>query len=285
MKQKGLGRGLSALLGEESEDSVNKIKIQLIEPNKNQPRRYFDDDALRELSQSIEKNGVITPIVVRKVLDAYQIIAGERRWRAARMAGLSEIPAVVLEITEQEAYEIAIIENLQREDLNAIEEAMALRTLARDYNMSQEQIAAAVSKSRTAVSNSMRLLSLPDDVLEKITQGRLSAGHGRAILALKNTQLMSKVADAVVVGELSVRATEHLVERMDAECGKEARNKVEQNMIKIYVAQLERKLSKSTGRKINITNGKKSGKISIEYYGNEDLEELTKYIEKMNKRN
>ena len=269
-KGKGLGRGLEAIFAEEVPEVQNApvgIRLSDIEPNPRQPRRDFDPVALEELAQSIRENGVITPITLRKTGDTYQIIAGERRWRASRLAGLTEIPAIVLDVDENTAYALALIENLQREDLNPMEEAEGYRRLAQELGLTQEQAAQRVGRSRPAVANALRLLTLPQSVSALLRDKQLSAGHARALLPLEREEVMLNAAQTIMEQQLSVRQTETLVKQQL----KEPKEKPEKTQ-NIYVQDLERAMQSLIGHKITIKHGEKKGKITIEYYGNEDLE-------------
>lgn len=274
----GLGRGLDALLGEESVQGATGIPLRDIEPNPHQPRTYFDDGALADLSESIRQNGVITPITVRKTGETYQIIAGERRWRASRLAGLEEIPAVVLEVDEQTGYLLALIENLQREDLNPMEEAEGYKRLMDELSLTQEGVAERVGRSRPAVANAMRLLALPEQVRDLVVDGTLSSGHARTLLPLSDGERMYKVAQTVLERDLSVRDTERLVKRL---CEEEEEKPAPVRGDAIYIEELQHTLSEATGRKVTIHHGKKRGKMTIEYYGNEDLDVLCAAIRKL----
>ncbi len=267
---RGLGKGLSALIKEEAEPAVRGIRLRDIDPNPNQPRREFDPASLSELEESIRQNGVITPITVRKAGDRFIIIAGERRWRAARAAGLKEIPAYVFEADEDESFRLALVENLQRQDLNPIEEALGYQKLIADLGLSQEEAAAKVGRSRPYITNALRLLTLPENVREMLASGALSAGHGRALAALNEPQA-AEAAKAVIEGELSVRETERLVKRILENKPKETKKNDD---VTLYVRDLERRLAGSTGHRVTIRHGKKKGKLTIEYYGNEDLERI-----------
>ena len=268
-KGKGLGRGLDALFAEElpAQNVPTGIRLSEIEPNPRQPRQDFDPLALEELAQSIRENGVITPITLRKTGETYQIIAGERRWRASRLAGLTEIPAIVLDVDEQTAYALALIENLQREDLNPMEEAEGYRRLTEELGLTQEQAALRVGKSRPAVANALRLLGLPESVALLLREKQLSAGHARALLPLEREEVMLKAAQTVLEQQLSVRETEQLVKKLQ----KSPEDKPAKTP-DIYVQDLERAMEAITGHKVTIKHGAKKGKITIEYYGNEDLE-------------
>ena len=280
---KGLGKGLTALFGEEltQDDSLRTLKLRDVEPNPNQPRREFDPAALEELAESIRQNGIITPITVRKVDDRYQIIAGERRWRASRMAGLEEIPAYVLEVDEREAYQYALVENLQRQDLTPIDEALGYRRLMDDYGYSQEKAGEKVGRSRPYITNALRLLSLPQLICDMIASGALSAGHGRALVVLDEQKAM-EAAKSILEKELSVRETEALVKRMLEEQPEEEEEKKE-DAIAMYVRELEQSLASSTGHKISIKHGRKKGKLTIEYYGNDDLDKICAALNKIEK--
>ena len=280
---KGLGKGLTALFGEEltQDDSLRTLKLRDVEPNPNQPRREFDPAALEELAESIRQNGIITPITVRKVDDRYQIIAGERRWRASRMAGLEDIPAYVLEVDEREAYQYALVENLQRQDLNPIEEALGYRRLMDDYGYSQEKAGEKVGRSRPYITNALRLLSLPQLICDMIASGALSAGHGRALVVLDEQKAM-EAAKSILEKDLSVRETEALVKRMLEETPDEEEEKKE-DAVAMYVRELERSLASSTGHKISIKHGRKKGKLTIEYYGNDDLDKICAALNKIEK--
>lgn len=278
--QKGLGKGLGALFAEppaEASSDTNAkfpshLPIQKLEPNPDQPRHHFDEMALAELSDSIMKHGIIQPITVRP-LDTgfYQIIAGERRWRAARMAGLSEVPVNVFTADERTAAQLALIENLQREDLNPLEEAQGYETLMETYGMTQEEAAFNVGKSRPAVANALRLLKLPKSILSLVADGSLSAGHARALIPLDAEDLQKDAAARILEGQLSVRQTETLVKRlMKPEKAPAVKNPLQVD----YIKECETTLSKSLGRKVNIVPGKKKGKFELEYYGDEDLQQL-----------
>ena len=282
---KGLGKGLSALFGEDmTEDiaQVRGIKLRDIEPNPDQPRREFDPEALSELEESIRQNGVITPITVRRTGDNYVIIAGERRWRAARAAGLDEIPAYVLDVSEKEAYQFALVENLQRQDLNPIEEAMGYRKLIDDFGYSQDKAGEKVGRSRSYITNSLRRRSLPQTVIDMISAGVLSAGHGRALVVLSEQQAL-EAAKTIIEKELSVRETEKLVKRMTENDGREGEDDPREDLTAMYLRELERQMASSTGHKVTIVHGKRKGKLTIEYYGNEDLEKVCAALNKIEK--
>jgi len=284
--QKALGKGLGALFAEPEfaprADSLTTLPIQKIEPNRSQPRMDFDEEALFELSQSIEAHGLIQPITVRPLEGGYyQIIAGERRWRASRMAGLKEVPVNILDCDDKTAAELALIENLQREDLNPLEEALGYETLVRDYGMSQEEAAKSVGKSRPAVANALRLLKLPKSISELVRDGSLSAGHARALLPLESEELQCSAAKKIINMQLSVRQTEALVKKM-AKPPEET--PPEANILHVdYYKECEKSLTKALGRKVSITRGKRKGKFELEFYGDEDLQALIEALESLSR--
>ena len=273
---KGLGKGLGALMGDDmmalhEEKTSLMLPISQVESCAAQPRKLFDPDALADLADSIRQHGIIQPLTVRKLQSGYyQIIAGERRWRAARMAGLTQVPAVVIEADDRKAMELAMIENLQREDLNPIEEAEGYKVLMEQYNMTQEETAKRVGKSRPAVANALRLLNLTPEVLEMVQNGKLSAGHARAVLSLKDPKKQIQAAQRIAALGLSVRQAELLCKNMTrpAEKPKPVTLAVD------YVAECEKNLSKRLGRGVKIVNGKRKGKFELEFYGQEDLQKL-----------
>ena len=274
MAKKGLGSGLDALFGsgaELKEDAgLLNLPIIKVEPAADQPRERFDPEALEELTDSIRQHGVLQPIAVRALGGGYyQIIAGERRWRAAREAGLDTIPARVMEADDRSAKVLALVENLQRQDLNPVEQAKGLNSLMRDFGLTQEAAAEQVGFSRPAVANALRLLSLPEPVLAMLEEGSLTSGHARALLALGDEESICRAAELVVKEELSVRQTEELIKRRKA-----APKKKKESPRSIYVRDLEERLGSHWNRKVRITEGKRRGKLEIEYYGNEDLDRL-----------
>lgn len=280
----GLGKGLDALMFDNSTQEENEgtlmLKIYEIEPNKDQPRKSFDDESLSELADSIAQHGIIQPLLVRPLADGgYQIIAGERRWRAARMAGLEEVPVLVREIAESEFMELALVENLQREDLNPIEEAEGLQTLIETYGMTQEEAAKSVGKSRPAVANSMRLLMLPPTVLQFVREGQLSAGHARALLALSDDEKIKQLAAEIGEKGLSVRDTERLVKFMLKDS---AKKKKKEKKRETYYDECELALSETLGRtaKVNVNTATGKGTLEIEFYSREDLEKLMQIFNK-----
>lgn len=285
-KEKGMGKGLSALLGEDFSADFSTpsstLPISEIECCQNQPRKGFDQDKLEELAASIRQHGVIQPLTVRKLASGYyQIIAGERRWRAARLAGLQEVPAVVIEADDQKAMELAMIENLQREDLNPIEEAEGFRALTETYGMTQAQAAESVGKSRSAVANSLRLLELNVSIQHLVETKQISAGHARALLAL-SPPLRPKAVQAIMQGHLNVRQTEQLVKRMQADGNLKKPAPANPPAVD-YAAEAAKSLSTRLGRACHISHGKKKGKIEIEYYGVDDLNNLLEALETLGK--
>ncbi len=286
-KEKGMGKGLGALLGDDfSADfsaPASTLPVSQIESCRNQPRKNFDQEKLEELAESIRQHGVIQPLTVRKLSSGYyQIIAGERRWRAARLADLEEIPAVIIEADDRKAMELAMIENLQREDLNPMEEAEGYRALVENYGMTQEQAAQRVGKSRSAVANALRLLDLEENLKVLVEDGNLSAGHARAILPL-SPALRVQAVKTIMQSSLSVRQTEQLVKRLLAK-EQEPEEPVKKEPPEVdYVAEAERSLSSCLGRACRISRGRKKGKIEIEYYDMDDLNDLLEALETLGK--
>jgi ParB family chromosome partitioning protein len=283
---KGLGRGLGALLGDFGEETPENspyklLPIYKVEPNAAQPRQDFDEEELQALSESIQIHGVIQPLTVRELPSGYyQIIAGERRWRAARMANLSEIPAVIVEADDKKAMELALIENLQRQDLNAMEEALGYQSLMQDYGLTQEETSARVGKSRSAVANALRLLNLPEPITQMLRDGKLTAGHARAILKIKSEKKQLEAAQKIAALDLSVRQAEALCANMS----KEPVKKEETVTLAVdYVAECEKSLSKHLGRGVKIVNGKRKGRFELEFYGQEDLQILLDALMKIQK--
>ena len=282
---KGLGRGMGALLGDFEEISSEKsayqiLPLQKVEPNPDQPRQDFDEEQLQALAESISLHGVMQPLAVREVSGGYyQIIAGERRWRAARLAGLKEIPVVIMEADDKTTMELALIENLQRQDLNPVEEALGYRSLMEEYGLTQEETATRVGKSRPAVANALRLLTLCPQVLEMVRSGSLSAGHARAIAALKTERLQEEAAQKIAALGLSVRQAELLCKNL----AKPTAPKKETPLAIDYVAECERSLSKQLGRGVRIVNGKRKGRFELEFYGQEDLQVLLDALMKLSK--
>lgn len=283
--QKGLGKGLGALLGDFGEEPLEKSAYQLlpiykVEPNPDQPRHDFDEEELQALADSITVHGIIQPLTVREMPNGYyQIIAGERRWRAARMANLSDVPAVIIEADDKKAMELALIENLQRQDLNPLEEALGYQTLMNEYGLTQEEAAGRVGKSRPAVANALRLLGLCPEVQERVRKGELSAGHARAILQLKSEKKQQEAAQKIVALGLSVRQAELLCKNMS----KEPVPQKKEVFAVDYVAECEKSLSKHLGRGVKIVNGKRKGRFELEFYGQEDLQNLLDALMKIQK--
>ena len=280
---KGLGKGLGALLGDyeapAQDSALRLVPIQRVEPNPEQPRSSFDGEALQALADSIAAHGILQPLTVRELPgEYYQIIAGERRWRAARLAGLSEVPVLVAEADDRKALELALIENLQREDLNPIEEAKGYRVLLEEHGLSQEAIAARVGRSRPAVANSLRLLQLCPEVLALVESGELSAGHARAIVALEGAKAQQAAANKVLALRLSVRQTEALCKKL-AQPPKPEREEPEPTVD--YYAECARSLSRTLGRRAKIVSGRRKGRVELEYYGLEDLQALLDALESL----
>ena len=289
-KGKGLGRGLDAIFddnafGEESGDGVKTLRISMIDPKADQPRKNFEPEALAQLADSIAANGVLQPILVRQTGERYEIIAGERRFRGAKLAGLSEIPAIVVEADDLTAARYALIENLQREDLNPYEESVAYDRLMKEFGLSQEEIAGQLGKSRSAVANSLRLLDLPDEVVKMLTDGIMTAGHGRTLLGLKDRNQIVPLAKRCVSRNLSVREMEQVVKQANriyaaeqAALEKAVENAGEEPVQVDYFASLENRFTSYTGRQCKITETRNKKIFQVEYRDNEDLEELLKHL-------
>ncbi len=289
--KKGLGKGLDSLIAEKLDHKVEKkiieenvscetlVKLTLIEPGSNQPRKNFNEDSLQELADSIKQYGIIEPLIVQKNGSMYKIIAGERRWRAARIAGLKEIPVIVKEYSDEEVFEIALIENIQREDLNPIEEAIAYRKLIDEFHLKQDDIANRVGKSRVAVTNSMRLLKLDERIQQMLIEDMISAGHARALLGITENEMQYQVAVKVFDEKLSVRETEKLVKKMLEEKPEKPLNKREEEQNNVIYHEIEERLKSIIGSKVKINRkaGNK-GRIEIEYYSSEELERIVELI-------
>ena len=277
-KSSGLGKGLSAIFEDNFSESSNKgstmLRISDIEPRSNQPRKVFDESALSELADSISTHGLIQPVVVREDSRGfYSIVAGERRWRASKLAGLTEIPVVILDIDDAKAAELALVENLQREDLNPIEEAMAYEALATEYNLTQEEISQRIGRSRSAITNSLRLLGLPEDVKDLVADDEISAGHARTLLGLKDKDKYNEAIHLIITKELSVRDTEKLVKKMNN--AKPSEEVIVSDKVEVdYRKELERRMTQRLGRKISIKDKGKAKKLEISYEDNKDLEDL-----------
>ena len=289
VKKTGLGKGLDSMIppkatpkavkGKESASSKTGetiLKINEVEPNKKQPRKFFNEEALMELSDSIKQHGIVQPLVVKKQKDYYEIIAGERRWRAAKMAGLKEVPVVIKDYSPQEIMEVALIENIQREDLNPVEEAKAYQNLIKEYNLKQEEVANRVSKSRSAITNSLRLLKLCDPVLNYLIEETISSGHARALLALDDPEKQVSAAEKIVKEHLSVRETEKLVKNLNQPEKKVPKKELKNDFV---YKDMEEKLKQKIGTKVKINRkSENSGKIEIEFYTQDDLEKIIAYF-------
>ena len=307
MAKKGLGKGLGAIFGEdvvkESNEELTKVKrslpaeeeetkgslmvkISLIEPNRDQPRKDFNEEELQELAESIKNYGVLQPLLVQKKGTSYELIAGERRWRATKLAGLKEVPVVLREYSKQQAMEIALIENVQRADLNPIEEAQAYQQLVKEFHLTQEEIAARVSKNRATITNAMRLLKLDEEIQNLLIKGAISSGHARAILSLEDKQLQKKAAKEVLDRRLSVRETEKLVKRLArASAEKNERNEKKDDALALIFQDLEERMKTIMGTKVSIHNkDRNKGRIEIEYYSEAELERIVEMIESIRER-
>ncbi len=282
-KKSGLGRGLDALFTDNAVENLGAgvtpvtLRLTEIEPNREQPRKTFDQKALNELADSISRNGVLQPLLVRPMPDgSYQLVAGERRWRASRIAGLSEVPVVIKELSDEQAMEIALIENLQREDLNPIEEAEGLQLLIDRYNLTQEEAANRVGRSRPAIANSLRLLNLPEEIRDLTRDGKLSAGHARALLSVQKTADMLALAEEIQKKDLSVRDVERL-----AKAGTKAKTAkpTQRKQKDTFFSEVELALTESLGRKVKVVSGKKGGVLEIEFFGKEDLQKLASQLD------
>lgn len=307
MAKKGLGKGLGAIFGEdvvkESKEETEKkakakaeakaaeemddtgrilmLKLDLVQPNKEQPRKTFDEEKINELAESVKNYGVLQPLLVQKKGSFYEIIAGERRWRAAKAAGLKEVPAVLKEYSKQEAMEISLIENVQRADLNPIEEALGYKQLINEFGLTQEEIAIRVAKSRVAITNTMRLLKLDEQIQNMLIQGVISSGHARALLSLEDTMMQLKAAKEILNKKLSVRETEKLVKRMQKEVsGEKKEEKKKDETLALIYQNLEDRMKSVMGTKVSIHNkDKNKGRIEIEYYSEAELERIVEMIE------
>ncbi|HHV60306.1 MAG TPA: ParB/RepB/Spo0J family partition protein [Clostridiaceae bacterium] len=286
MAKKALGKGLEALFPSnesiptiESTDTKNviELKINEIDPNVNQPRKKFDDEKLTQLAESIKQHGIVQPIIVKKEGNSYKIVAGERRWRAARIAGLTKVPVIIKDLSDREILEVALIENLQREDLNPIEEAEAYDKLINDYGLTQEELSEIIGKSRSAVANSVRLLKLSNENRKNVVEGLLSSGHARALLAIEDEELQNKIADEIILRDLNVRETEKLIRKY-------LKNKPVDKKIKnkdVEYVQIEEKLKDIFKTKVELQKGNKKGKILIEYYSDEELDRILGLFDKL----
>ena len=281
IKKKGLGKGLGALLTDENSsidsESISEIKIMDIEPNQGQPRKDFDEEKLNELADSIKTHGVLSPILVKEVENGYyQIIAGERRWRASKLAGLKTIPAIIKKNENLKVFELALIENLQREDLNPIEEALGYRKLMNEYGLTQDQVSEKMSKSRSSIANSLRLLNLPPQIIEMVEKGQISVGHAKVLLSVDNEETMIAFAMKISSDNLTVRELEDLIKKSN----KTPKPKKEVDLnLKLAFETIEKSVSSVLGTKVKIIDNNNKGKIQIEYYSSKDLERILKIIE------
>ena len=282
VKKSGLGRGFDAIFADNSVEDIStgnsttKVKLMDIEPNREQPRKQFDEDALAELSDSIAQHGVLQPLLVRPMPDGgYQLVAGERRWRASRMAGLTEVPVVIRDLTDAQVAELALVENLQRENLNPLEEANGYKELSDKFGYTQEKISEIVGKSRPSIANALRLLNLPEDVQEMVSNGSLSMGHARAILSLEDNKMKTDLAKLVIANDLSVRETERIARNMVKEAPIAKKTKKRNP----YYDEAELALSEVLGRKVKITKSSKKGALEIEFFDDADLKKLLKIFD------
>lgn len=291
VKRTGLGKGLDSMIPPKATNKAEKekvkenvvyksgetvLKINEVEPNKKQPRKFFNEEALQELSESIRQHGIVQPLVVAKKEDYYEIIAGERRWRAAKLAGLKEVPAVIKDYSPQEIMEVALIENIQREDLNPVEEARAYQNLIKEYNLKQEELAKRVSKSRSAITNSLRLLKLSDEVLDLLMEEAISSGHARALLSLEDPEQQLIVAEKIVKDKLSVRDIEKMVKSINHPVKKIPKKELENDFV---YQNIEEQLKQKIGTKVKINRkSENKGKIEIEYYSQDELEKIIAYF-------
>lgn len=278
-KKRGLGKGLAALIPNEpiadllddeiDSDNIQNIKLSSITPNEDQPRKDFDKGLLAELTDSIKQYGIIQPIVVRKKGDLYEIVAGERRWRAAKAANLKVMPCIVRDVDDRQAMKLALIENLQRDDLNPIEEAYAFKGLIEEHNLTQEEVASAIGKSRSYIANSIRLLNLDEEIIDYIANGKITRGHGRALLTIKDKGERIKTAESIINNKINVRETEKMVKNNKTK--KQKRKEIKKDP---FVKEIEEKLMRALGTKVSLNPKKEGGTIQIEFYGHEDLERI-----------
>lgn len=288
-KKFGLGKGLNALIPEEVSNNINSkkeknkdgvalIDINLIKNNNEQPRKLFDDEKILELAESIKHNGIIQPIILRKVDSKYVIVAGERRWRAAKLIGLKEVPSIIMDLTDKQVMEISLIENIQRQDLNAIEEANAYKKLISEFNLTQEELSKRLGKSRTAITNTMRLLNLSEGVKQYLIEGVISEGHGRALLSINDAKLQCEIAQKVIDDKLSVRELEKFMKDCKEKKNSKPQKKEDKNKLNPYYKDITERLQGYFGTKVNISNKNNKGKIEIEYYSDEDLQRILDII-------
>ena len=287
-KKFGLGKGLNALIPEDTmknsiisneankSNGVELININLIKSNDNQPRKSFDDEKIMELAESIKHNGIIQPIILKKDNSEFVIVAGERRWRAAKLAHIKEVPAIIMDLTDKQVLEVSLIENIQREDLNSIEEAVAYKKLIEEFNLTQEELSKGLGKSRVSITNTMRLLNLSENVQQYLIEGVISEGHGRALLSIIDNKVQYELAQKVIDDKLSVRELEFLIKKMKSENGKTTKStRSESNP---YYKEIMNQLESHFGTKVNISNKNNKGKIEIEYYSEEDLQRILEII-------
>ena len=288
-KKFGLGKGLNALIPEEVSNNINSkkeknkdgvalIDINLIKNNNEQPRKLFDDEKILELAESIKHNGIIQPIILRKVDSKYVIVAGERRWRAAKLIGVKEVPSIIMDLTDKQVMEISLIENIQRQDLNAIEEANAYKKLISEFNLTQEELSKRLGKSRTAITNTMRLLNLSEGVKQYLIEGVISEGHGRALLSINDAKLQCEIAQKVIDDKLSVRELEKFMKDCKEKKTYKRQKKEDKNKLNPYYKDIKERLQGYFGTKVNISNKNNKGKIEIEYYSDEDLQRILDII-------
>ncbi|NLZ51771.1 MAG: ParB/RepB/Spo0J family partition protein [Thermoanaerobacteraceae bacterium] len=278
MNKRGLGRGLEALIPvmEKNEENVQEIDIKKIVANDKQPRKDFDESKLDELADSMKQHGVLQPVILRKKGNAYELVAGERRWRAAAKAGIQKIPAIIKELSDSDVMEIALIENLQREDLNPIEEALAYKSLMNDFGLTQEELSKRVGKSRSQIANTVRLLNLNKEIQDLVSQDKLTAGHARALLSIQDSKERLKLAKRISQDELSVRQTEQLVKKISTELSKAKKQKPKE--INPVIIDITERLQRTLGTRVKIKGNEKRGKIEIEFYSGDDLERILETI-------
>lgn len=281
IKKGGLGKGLGALITENNVDtddnSVKTISINLIRPNEDQPRKNFDMEKILQLAQSIKEHGIIQPLILKKDNESYIIIAGERRWRAAKSAGIKEVPAVIMDLSDKDLLEVSLIENIQREDLNPIEEAIAYKKLLDDFEITQEVLANKIGKSRTVITNCMRLLNLDKRVQSYLIDGVITEGHARILLSIQDNELQYVTAQKIIDDQLSVRETERLIKNINSS-GTHKKNNIEQNINNVYIEDIKSRLENYFGTKVLLKDKNNKGKIEIEYYSNEDLQRILEIL-------
>ena len=280
-KKFGLGKGLGALIPEEEPKDTKEanllIDLNKIKSDENQPRKFFDNETIIELAESIKQHGIIQPLLVRKDGESYIIIAGERRWRAAKLAGIKEVPAIIMELTEKEVFEVSLIENIQRQDLNPIEEAKAYKQLLNDFKLTQEELSKKIGKSRTAIANIMRLTNLDERVQQYLIEGVILEGHGRTLLGISDGNLQCEIAQKIIDEDMSVRELERLIKSINKEAAEETRD-IKDKELNPYYKDIREKLQDYFGTKVSLSNKKNKGKIEIEYYSEEDLQRILDII-------